>query len=239
MNVCGRILIIITSSISMLLCIDAKADDYSLALEASKRKDFITAFKLLKPLAEKGDIRAQGELGVLLVSGKGSNQDIKQGIHWTIEAANKGLASAQYNLGTMYLDGQIVTQNYNEAMKWLLAAAGQGVPAAQAGVAAMFYEGNGVPQNYTEAAKWMKIAAENGDSEAQVNLGTMYSFGQGVDRDVMKGAMWTLIATESPTFSDDEKKSLETISFKTLNPEEIITVKEMIKKCKNNGYKAC
>lgn len=218
---------------------NVKADDYALAVEASKKKDFITSYKLLKGLAEKGDIRAQGELGALYISGRGVARDTKQGLHWTMEAARKGLATAQYNLGTIYLDGEIVTQNYPEAMKWFLAAAGQGVPAAQSGVAAMFYEGYGVKQDFQEAAKWMKISASNGDPEAQLNLGTMYAFGQGVDRDVIKGAMWTLVATESETYSNEEKTSLRDMSMKTLRPEEIEKVKQAAMKCKQSKFKDC
>lgn len=217
----------------------AIADDYGDALAASKRGDFSASFKLLKPLAEKGDARAQGELGALYLSGRGTSKDPKEGLRWTKEAANKGLAAAQYNLGIMYLDGQVAPQNFPEAMKWLLAAAGQGVPAAQAGVAAMFYEGQGVPQSYEEAAKWMQLAAAQGDPEAQLNLGTMYAVGQGLDRNILRAAMWTYLATESSTFSEEERKSLRDISSKALKPEEIKKIQEMAKQCKESNYKQC
>ena len=230
---------IILASLIMSLSTLALADDYNDAIAASKRGDFSTSFKLLKPLAEKGDVRAQGELGALYLSGRGAPKDPKEGLRWTKEAANKGLATAQYNLGVMYLDGQIAPQNFPEAMKWLLAAAGQGVPAAQAGVAAMFYEGQGVPQNYEEAAKWMQLAAAQGDPEAQLNLGTMYAFGQGLDRNILRGAMWTYLATDSTTFSEAERKSLREISLKTLDPQEITKIQEMAKQCKESNYKQC
>jgi len=234
-----RIGLLLLSTLFAFFAAAAKSDDYTSAMEASRKNDFATAFKLLKPLADRGDIRAQGELGALYLSGRGTTHDAKQGVHWTKEAASKGLATAQYNLGTMYIDGQLIAKDYHEAMKWLLAAAGQGLPAAQAGVGAMFYEGQGVQQDYTEAYKWMKIAAENGDPEAQLNLGTMYAFGQGTQRDVLRGAMWTFIATDSSTYSETEKKSLRELSLKTLNKEEIPRVNEMIIKCRNSTYKDC
>ncbi len=227
--------------VTIILCffsIEARCDDYISAMEASRKNDYVNAFKLLKPLAEKGDVRAQGELGALYLAGRGAPRDAKMGVRWTTEAAKKGLASAQYNLGAN-MDGQVVPQDFHEAMKWLLSAAGQGVPAAQAGVAAMFYEGNGVPQDYREAFKWMKIAASNGDPEAQLNLGTMYAFGQGIDRDVLRGAMWTFIATESPSYSPVEKASLRELSMKTLHKEEVTKVNEMSSKCRSSNYKDC
>ncbi|MBM3574772.1 MAG: sel1 repeat family protein [Alphaproteobacteria bacterium] len=235
----SKLALIILFSLLTSLSVPALADDYGDALAASKRGDFAASFKLLKPLAEKGDAQAQGELGALYLSGRGAPKDPKEGFRWTKEAANKGLATAQYNLGIMYLDGQAAPQNFPEAMKWLLAAAGQGVPAAQAGVAAMFYEGQGVPQNYQEAAKWMQLAAAQGDPEAQLNLGTMYAFGQGLDRDIIRGAMWTYLATESSTFSEAERKTLRDISLKTLNPEETAKIQEMAKKCKESNFKQC
>jgi hypothetical protein len=231
--------LILFTIILCLLSAEAKCDDYITAMESSRRNDYATSFKLLKPLADKGDIRAQGELGALYLSGRGAPRDTKLGVYWTKEAATKGLASAQYNLGTIYMDGQLMPQDFREAMKWFLAAAGQGVPAAQAGVAAMFYEGNGVPQDFNEAFKWMKIAASNGDPEAQANLGTMYAFGQGTERDVLRGAMWTLIATESPAYSVVEKQSLRDLSQKTLNKDEIPKVNEMVKICHSRNYKDC
>jgi len=235
----SRLTLILPLAFLINLSAPALADDYSDALAASKRGDFSTSFKLLKPMAEKGDARAQGELGALYLSGRGTSKDPKEGLRWTKEAAKKGLATAQYNLGVMYLDGQLTPQNFSEAMKWLLAAAGQGVPAAQAGVAAMFYEGHGVPQSYEEAAKWMQLAATHGDPEAQLNLGTMYAFGQGVERNILRGAMWTYLATESSSFSDEERKSLREISLKTLNQQEITKIQEMAKQCKESNYKQC
>ena len=235
----SKFALIIPLSLFISLSSPALADDYSNALAASKKGDFSTSFKLLKPLAEKGDARAQGELGALYLSGRGTSKDPKEGLRWTKEAANKGLATAQYNLGVMYLDGQVAPQNFPEAMKWLLAAAGQGVPAAQAGVAAMFYEGQGVPQSYDEAAKWMQLAAAQGDPEAQLNLGTMYAVGQGLERNILRAAMWTYLATESPTFSEAEKKSLRDISSKALKPEEITKFQEMAKQCKESNFKQC
>lgn len=235
----GRYLLLFAPIFMCLLTIEARCDEYASAIEASRKNDYANAFKLLKPLAEKGDVRAQGELGALYLSGRGAPRDAKLGVRWTTEAAKKGLASAQYNLGAMYMDGQVVTQDYHEAMKWLLSAAGQGVPAAQAGVAAMYYEGNGIPQDYREAFKWMKIAASSGDPEAQLNLGTMYAFGQGTDRDVLRGAMWTFIATESPSYAPSEKTGLRELSMKTLNQDEVSKVNDMSKKCRDSNFKDC
>jgi TPR repeat protein len=219
----------------------ARADDYAAATEATRKGDYATAFGLLKPLAEKGDARAQTELGAMYMFGRGAPRDPKEAIKWTTLAAEHGSAVAQANLGTMYLEGQGVQRDYKESMKWSLLAAGQGVAAAQMNVASLFYEGNGVKQDYKEAAKWVLLAAEQGDAEAQLNLGAMYVAGQGVDRDLLRGYMWTHLAIESPALgmTEAEKKQAHEISAKTLSAEELPKAEELVKKCKAAKFKNC
>ena len=209
------------------------------AAAAMKRSDYATAFKILKPAAEKGDSRAAAELGAMYLVGRGIQPDAKQAVHWTKFAAEKGVASAQYNLGSMYLDGDVVSKDYKEAMKWFLAAARNGVPAAQIGVASMYAEGNGVAQDFKEAYKWMLLAAQQGDSDAQLNLGSMYALGKGVDRDLKHAYMWTFIATESPTVPVKDKKMLREVAAKVLAKEELAKAEQMIRDCKAVGLKQC
>ena len=54
--------LIATIALSFMLALagSALAEDYENAVSATRRGDFASAFKLLKPLAEKGDARAQG-----------------------------------------------------------------------------------------------------------------------------------------------------------------------------------
>lgn len=217
----------------------ALADDFEAAVAAVSKGDGATAIKLLKPLAEKGDVRAQAELGAIYAAGKGVSPDLRESFKWTKKAADQGNAAAQANLGSMYLEGQIVQRDYKEAMKWNLAAAGQGVAAAQANIASMYYEGAGVSQDYKEAARWMRLAAIQGDAESQINLGTMYVVGQGVDRDPLRGYMWTNLGLESLPMKLEEKKAVQEMSAKSLSASEIDKAKAMAKKCKESGYKEC
>lgn len=219
----------------------SRADDYATATEAARKGDYAAAFNLLKPLAEKGDARAQSELGAMYMIGKGAPLDPKEALKWTRLAAEHGNAAAQSNLGTLYLEGQIVGRDYKEAMKWSLLAAGQGVAAAQMNVASMYVDGAGVPQDYREAAKWVRLAAAQGDPEAQLNLGTMYATGQGVERDFLRGYMWTHLAIEQPAMgmSESEKKSMHELSVKTLSTEELPKAEAMAKKCRESKYRDC
>jgi uncharacterized protein len=45
------------------------------AADALRHCDYSTAFRILKPLAEQGDVAAQNNLGVLYRNGQGTRQD--------------------------------------------------------------------------------------------------------------------------------------------------------------------
>lgn len=217
----------------------ARADDFDAASGAMKKGDYAAAFKLLKPLAEKGDARAQAELGALYTVGHGAPANANEALKWTKLAAEHGNAGAQANLGTMYLEGQVVQRDYKDAMKWSLLAAEQGVAAAQANIASMFYDGSGVAQDYKEAARWMRLAAEKGDPESQINLGTMYVVGQGVERDALRGYMWTSLGLESLPMSLSEKKAVQDMSAKVLSAEDVAKAQAMAKTCKESKFRNC
>lgn len=217
----------------------ARADDYEEAAAATRRGEYAKSVKLLKPLAEKGDARAQADLGAIYLAGKGVAADPKEALKWTRLAAEGGNASAQFNLGTMYLEGGVVLRDYKEAMKWNLLAARQGLAAAQLNIASMYYDGEGVAQDYKEAVNWLRLAAEQGDAEAQLNLGNMYVAGQGVDRDLLRGYMWTQIAAESLSMGETDKKSLRDMSAKTLSPAELAKAEAMVAKCRESKFKNC
>ena len=85
---------------------------------AAESKDYATAFKLWRPLAEQGDAVAKSNLGVMYRRGEGVTQDDKEALKWYRLAAAQGYASAQFNLGTMYDTGQGVPQDYAKAHMW-------------------------------------------------------------------------------------------------------------------------
>ncbi|MBM3652331.1 MAG: sel1 repeat family protein [Alphaproteobacteria bacterium] len=234
-----------TRALAFILCISAcamnvaRAGEYEDAAAAMRRNDFAAAFKQLKPLAEKGDARAQADLGAMYFAGKGVAANPKEALKWLRLAADHGNAPAQFNLGTMYLEGQVVMRDYKESMKWNLLAADQGLAAAQVNIASMYYDGVGVAQDYKEAAKWLRLAAEQGDADAQLNLGNMYVAGQGVERDLLRGYMWTQLATETLSMGDNEKKSLRPMSAKSLSAEELAKAQTMVARCKESKFKEC
>ena len=102
------------------------ADDFDDGVDAFKRKDYETAYKLWLPFAEQGFASVQSNLGAMHEEGKGVPQDYKEAIKWYRLSAEQGDASAQFNLGVMYGKGQGVPQDYKEAVKWYRLSAEQG-----------------------------------------------------------------------------------------------------------------
>ena len=81
----------------------------------------------LRAKAEKGDPKAQNELGEALYAGKlGVTKDSAQAVKWFRQAADQNLPAAQSNLGLCYERGDGVAKYEVEAYKWDLLAAAQG-----------------------------------------------------------------------------------------------------------------
>ena len=87
-------------------------------VQAVDRGDYVTAFHLLKPLAESGDPEAQINLANMYFDGNGVPLDYVESVKWYLLAANQGNADAQIALGFLYKYGEAVRFDYVQAYKW-------------------------------------------------------------------------------------------------------------------------
>jgi TPR repeat protein len=87
-------------------------------LDAYKNKNYATALRELKPLAEQGYADAQYNLGQMYRRGQGVQQADKTAVKWYRLSAEQGHAFAQTNLGVMYARGQGVIQDNVYAYMW-------------------------------------------------------------------------------------------------------------------------
>ncbi|MGK2871131.1 MAG: tetratricopeptide repeat protein [Alphaproteobacteria bacterium] len=108
------------------LCLAAPAA-YAGAMEdglaAYEQKDYATALRFWRPLAEQRNADAQINLAFMYQQGQGVPQDDAQALAWLHKAIEQGNAEAQYILGMMYQQGQGVPQDYVQALAWLGKAA--------------------------------------------------------------------------------------------------------------------
>jgi TPR repeat protein len=140
--------------------------------------------------ADQGSARAQFNLGVCYMLGRGVERNEREAAKWFRKAAELGDVHAQFNLGLCCDEGQGVERDEREAAKWYRKAAEQGDADAQFNLGLCYAEGQGVERDEREAAKWFRKAAEQGDADAQFNLGLCYAEGRGEKRDQWEAANW-------------------------------------------------
>ena len=137
---------------------------------AFNRKDYATAMRELRPLAEQGDAKAQYYLGRMYRSlTRGVKQDFAEAAKWFRKSAEQGHALAQHYLARHYYDGDGVAQDYAAAARWFRKAAEQGVGSAQRNLGYMYSQGRGKQQDRVQALKWYIIGALNGNKLAREN----------------------------------------------------------------------
>ena len=126
---------------------------------AYQRGDYRTAHRIWQPLAQRGDVRAQGALGGLYADGRGVPQDAGEAVKWFRLAAAQGQPKAQFMLGVLSQQGEGVPQDAAEAATWFRKAAEQGEAAAQLALGVLYADGRGVAKDLIQAHVWLNLAA--------------------------------------------------------------------------------
>ena len=90
---------------------------------AYDQRDYVTAMRLFRPLANQGDALAQTTLGEMYADGKGVPQDYAQALVWFRMAADQWYAPTQDDLSWMYAEGEGVPQDYVLSYMWANLAA--------------------------------------------------------------------------------------------------------------------
>ena len=103
-----------------------QAADFEQGMRAANLRDYAGALREWRPLAERGDARAQYFLGELYEQGRGVERDHRQAARWYERAANQGEARAQNALGILAIRGLGIPRDPVEAYKWFALAAGLG-----------------------------------------------------------------------------------------------------------------
>ena len=179
-------------------------EDLENGLTAAQTGDYQTAFKLWKPLAEKGNALAQFNLGIMYNDGKGVPQDYVKAVIWYLSAAEQGVAFAQYSLGLMYLEGKGVRRDYAEASKWFRKAADQGNADAQVRLGGMCADGKGVPQDYVQSHMWLNLAASRYPASDKENRDIAVKY-----RDIVAARMTSAQIAEAQKLAREWKPTQE------------------------------
>ncbi len=139
--------------------------DVDKGIEAYKKRDYKTALREWRPLAEQGNKWAQNNLGAMYHDGLGVAQDYQQSVKWHTLSAKQGVAAAQNHLGQMYVNGLGLPKDYQEGVKWFRLSAEQGFSDAQSNLGIMYANGWSVPKDNELAYMWANLGASNGDND--------------------------------------------------------------------------
>lgn len=101
--------------------------------------------KALQEQADKGDVKAQYELGLCYFQGKDIPQDYANAAKWLRKAAEQGNADAQCVFGFCYYIGKGVRQDSKTALKWFRKSAEQGNANGQHNLGNYYRLNGGVP----------------------------------------------------------------------------------------------
>ena len=99
----------------------------ALGLNQAAWTNDVSGFRETLQLAERGNVQAQFNLGMMYENGQGVRQDDAEAVKWYRQAAEKGYAKAQYNLGAMYFTGRGVHQDFHLSKEWFGKACDGGI----------------------------------------------------------------------------------------------------------------
>ena len=123
--------------------------------------------KELTAAANKGNRKAQAQLGELLLRGSTEYkvpQDRPKALTLLEQAARAGEASAAFRIGMLLDDGDGVAQDRARALDYFRAAAAGGSGEAYHNIGAAYASGRGVKPDLAEALGWLTLAAKHGAS---------------------------------------------------------------------------
>jgi V8-like Glu-specific endopeptidase len=157
----------ITRALAILILVlglvaPAAAAELDEAVTAARGGEYATALRRLSPLAEKGDARAQFDIGFMHAYGWGVQRNPAEAITWYRKAADQGLAVAQHFLGLAYLNNDGVRCDNAEAARWFARAAAQGFAQAQYMLGLMTLNGWGVAKDPVQGYVFFVIAGQGG-----------------------------------------------------------------------------
>ena len=144
--------------------------------------------------AERGDTKAQQELGYRYLHGIGFAQSSTEAMRWYLQSANAGSVSAQYIVGYLYQRGLGIRRSEPDAVVWYRRAAETGKTEAQYNLATLLINGKDIQKHPEEALIWYQKAVAQGHLNAANNLAYLYHMGYGTPQNLVEAQRLYLLA---------------------------------------------
>jgi TPR repeat protein len=123
--------------------------------------------KELQQAAEKGNPKAQAQLGEMVLRGDGIPKDEARGVALIEKAARAGNSAAAFRIGMLLVNGESgVAKDPERGLAYFRAAAAGGEAEAFFNIGAAYSSGRGVKRDYAEALGWLIVARQHGANPA-------------------------------------------------------------------------
>ena len=183
----------------------------------TQEPDLEKAYQCMTAEAQKGNAFAMHDLGKMLLSGVGCDENAEEAHEWFRKALN-GLKTAltkeqnqtaqtpkeqakirrrigylQFRIGKMYSLGYGADKSPETAAEWFQKAVDMGNPFAAYSLGSLYRRGEGVEQNDKQAFSLFLMAASDKISPnayAMYQLGGMYQNGIGTEQDLKESERW-------------------------------------------------
>ncbi len=164
---------------------------------AIEKGDFAAAVEIFRPLAEKGDVAAQYNMGLAYANGRGVTRDDAAAVGWLARAAAADYARAERLLAVMKTYGRGTPADPKGAAELLAKAAAHGDADAQFHLGDAYLAGRGVDKDAARAVKLFRRSALQGDANAQVALAGALADGAGTSADLAEACYWLTLASRT------------------------------------------
>jgi TPR repeat protein len=148
---------------SVVIYVFSKPESIAKNYPQSDSPDALNSVKSISSLlqsAEKGDAKAQYELGqALLKESGGTAKKTAIAVLWLNKSVSKGNVDAMVALGRLSKTGMGVLQSYAQALKWIQTAANLGSPDGMLELGRLYRDGVAVERDSVQAYIWMNRAA--------------------------------------------------------------------------------
>ena len=129
------------------------------------RQDYDLALKILAPLAEQSEPKAQHILGFMYAHGYGVPGNIETAARLQILSAEQGHVGAMATLAGYYEKGEGIPQDYTQAMKWMQLAANSGNGLMRWSLGLAYKDGKMTPKDNVQAYLWFSLAIADSEPE--------------------------------------------------------------------------
>ena len=169
--------------------------------------DYDKAFHFAQIAQQGGDSKGTLYYGIMLLYGRGTEQDPEEGLNAVLSAYDSGEMKAARYLGYAYLEGIGVAQDDAQAAEWFAKGVDNGDLTSMIELGKLYLYGKGVDQDYARAMELflntVEGRADHVTAGAMVQLGAIYENGYGVDADQEAAVEWYLKALSSGLEGDE------------------------------------